>query len=69
MSEVDLDRVFDDGVVIEEALARAALEARREYVRLGRPMPVWQEGRVVWIPAAELDVRDSNAGNVRTNSS
>ena len=36
----------------------AALAARRQYVRLGRSMPVWRDGHVAWIAPTELDTGD-----------
>jgi hypothetical protein len=46
-----IDQAFADGALVDRALARTAAAARRAYVRLGRPMPVWQGGRVVRIPS------------------
>jgi hypothetical protein len=46
--------VITDGRVIDEALRRAAVAARREYVRAGLSVPVWRGGRLVWIEPAEL---------------
>ena len=60
---VDIDQAFKDGKLIDEALAKAALSARREYVRLGRPMPAWENGRLVWIPPELLDVTDDHVGH------
>ena len=50
----DVSQLFEDGTVIDEALRRAALAARREYVQAGLSMPAWRDGRVVWVPPEEL---------------
>ena len=51
----DLDRLFVEGTAIDAALQRAAGAAHREYVRLGRLMPTWTDGRLVWVQPEELD--------------
>ncbi len=50
----DIGKLFRDGAAIDQALERAALEAKREHERLGLPAAAWRDGRVVWIPAEEL---------------
>src|SRR4051794_28840357 len=41
--ETHFDRVFEVDALIEGALVAAALSARRDYVRLGRRMPIWRD--------------------------
>jgi hypothetical protein len=43
----DIKAIFEDGTAIDAALALAALAARREAQAHGRPLIVWQDGRVV----------------------
>ena len=43
----DIKAIFEDGTAIDAALALAALAARREAQAQGRPLIVWQDGRVV----------------------
>jgi len=52
----DIGRIFEEGSAIDEALARAALAARREYVKAGLSMPVWRDGQLVWVAPGDLDV-------------
>ena len=52
--------VMADGSSVEEALQRAAVAARREYVRAGLAMPVWRGGRLVWIEPNELKQYDAD---------
>ena len=49
-------QVFRDGVLIDEARRRAARKARDLHKRLGHPLIVWQNGRVVAIPPEEIVV-------------
>lgn len=51
----DLDRLFAEGTAIDAAFQRAAAAARAEYLRLGRAMPVWQDGRVVWLRPEQIE--------------
>ena len=59
---VDLDQLFRERVVIDEALQRAAYAARQQYVRLNRAMPVWSNGRLEWVPPAELEHELAQSG-------
>jgi hypothetical protein len=52
--------VLADGSSVEEALQRAAVAARREYVRSGLSMPVWRGGRLVWVEPTELGQYDAD---------
>jgi hypothetical protein len=52
-------------VAIDDALRRAAVSARQQYVRAGLSMPVWRGGRVVWLKSGDV-VRfcaDNDAGS------
>ncbi len=41
-----------DGV-IDQAIHLAAQEAALEHARAGRSVPIWENGQVVWKPAAQ----------------
>ena len=41
-----------DGV-IDKAIHLAAREAALEHAQAGRSVPVWEDGKVVWKPAAQ----------------
>ena len=43
----DIKAIFEDGAAIDAALAKAALAARQDAQAHGRPLIVWQDGRVV----------------------
>ena len=42
-----------------EALRRAVRLALLQHKRAGNPVAVWRDGRVVWIPASEIPVEET----------
>lgn len=42
--------------LVEHAIHRAAVRAIDRHKRLGQPIVVWREGKVVWIPAEEIEI-------------
>jgi hypothetical protein len=48
--------LFRDGRAIDAALRRGVLAALREHKRRGESIVVWQDGRVVTLPADEISV-------------
>lgn len=52
---VDIARVFDDGRRIDAAVQRAVSAARQEFKRAGLPIAEWRDGKVVWIPADQIE--------------
>jgi hypothetical protein len=48
------DELVADNNRIGAALLRAAREAALTHARLGRPLPEWRDGRVVWLTPAEV---------------
>ncbi|MGQ0732222.1 MAG: hypothetical protein ACT4QD_01050 [Acidobacteriota bacterium] len=49
-----IDDLFEDGRAIDEALRLAAADARRLHKRLGHPMAIWRDGRVVWVAPEDI---------------
>ncbi len=64
----DIDQIFRDSTLIHKALKDAALEAKRTHQRLGLPAAAWRDGRVVWVPAEELDAESGDGGRSGTDS-
>ena len=60
MSERDptIDKLFEDGRLIDEALRLAARDARRLHKALVNPMATWLDGQGVWVPPEQIDVDD-----------
>src|SRR5690349_7374450 len=53
-----IQEIFDEGTPIDEALARGVASALRRHKMLGNSIVVWQDGRVVHIPADQIQVPD-----------
>ncbi len=51
----DLDRIFHDGTAIDAALQQAYREAVRLHRMHGVPMVFWENGKIVEIPADQLE--------------
>jgi hypothetical protein len=50
--------LFRERTEIINAMKRAVQVALWKHKRLGNPIAVWRDGRVVWIPPEEIDVPD-----------
>ena len=48
------DALIADNDRINAALLRAARDAALTHARLGRPLPDWKDGKVVWLSPAEV---------------
>ena len=57
--QVDIDAVMRDNRVLEEAGQRAVRAALLDHKRTGDPIVVWQDGKIVWIPADDIVVEDA----------
>ena len=51
-----------DGRAIQEAMRQAVQEAVRTHKLLGRPIVVWRDGKVVWVPPEEIVLADEKNG-------
>ncbi|MGH7856443.1 MAG: hypothetical protein ACREQY_03865 [Candidatus Binatia bacterium] len=51
-----IDEIMEDGILVDDALRRAAREALLRHKRAGVPIAVWRNGKVVEIPAAQIKV-------------
>jgi hypothetical protein len=45
----------------EQALKKAVAEAIAEHKRAGHPIAVWRDGKVVHIPAAQIELHETRA--------
>ena len=41
-------------VKAEQAMKAAVAEVIRDHARTGDPLAIWRNGKVVWVPAAQL---------------
>jgi hypothetical protein len=55
----DLRSIMLDTDLVEQALQKAVVQAMVRHKRLGNPIVVWRDGKVVWIPAEEIEIPDS----------
>ena len=54
---VDMQRIWDEGTLIDDALQAAFREAIRQHKASGRPMVFWEDGRIVKLSAEEVEAR------------
>ncbi len=55
-SSKDVSRIFKEGTLIDDALREAVRKALLQHKRNGNPIATWQDGKVVWIPADQIQV-------------
>ncbi len=55
-SRKDIDKIFKEGTLIDKALRDAVREALLYHKRNGNPIADWRDGKVVWIPADQIEV-------------
>jgi hypothetical protein len=58
----DVTAIFREGSQIDAAIRKAARIAWLAHKREGVPIPVWQEGKTVWIPPEEIEIPDDEPG-------
>ena len=51
-----ISELFREGTPIDQALARAARDALLLHKRIGNAVAVWRDGRVVHIPADQIQI-------------
>lgn len=54
----DINAIFREGTEIDKAVRKAARLAWLAHQREGLPIPVWKDGKTVWIPPEEIEVPD-----------
>ncbi|MGP0066162.1 MAG: hypothetical protein ACLQGP_21495 [Isosphaeraceae bacterium] len=52
----DVGQIMLDTDLVEHALREAGIKALMRHKRLGTPIVVWRDGKVVWIPAEEIEI-------------
>jgi len=53
--KIDIGRVCSDGRQIDEAFQHAVSAARQRHKKAGVPVAEWRDGKVVWIPADQIE--------------
>lgn len=59
----DIGAILRDGHEVEHAMARASLEARLEHKRLGIPLVIWKDGKVVHVPPEHIVIDPEHNGS------
>ena len=59
----DIDKIFREGTLIDEALNLAVRDAVQLHKEKGLPMVVWRDGKILWITPEEAE--QSLASNAR----
>jgi hypothetical protein len=54
----DVTAIFREGSQIDAAIRKAARIAWLAHKREGVPIPVWKDGKTVWIPPEEIEIPD-----------
>lgn len=55
----DLRSIMLETDLVERALHEAVVGAMVRHKRLGTPIVVWRDGKVVWIPPEEIVIPDA----------
>ena len=55
-SKLDIDRIFEDGRLIDQALVESVKQALLEHKRAGNPIAEWRDGQVVLIQPEDIAV-------------
>jgi hypothetical protein len=53
-----IDRAFAEGIPIDEGIEEGVQQALRRHKRAGNPIVVWQDGKMQWIAAEEIEIQD-----------
>jgi virulence-associated protein VagC len=57
----DIHAILREGTEIDKAIRKAARLAWLAHKREGLPIPVWKDGKTVWIPPDEIEVPDDES--------
>jgi hypothetical protein len=52
----DVRAIMLDGTAIQRALRESWIKTLDRHKRLGNSIVVWRDGKVVWIPAEEIEI-------------
>ena len=50
------EELFEDDAVVEEAMEQAVRDAILFHKRMGNPIVVSDNGKIIWIPAEQIEV-------------
>ncbi|HZW33902.1 MAG TPA: hypothetical protein VFF52_24480 [Isosphaeraceae bacterium] len=67
-SEREDDEFLAEIEAVEAAVQQAVKDALTMHKKAGDPVVGWKDGRVVWVPAEEIDVEDESTGAPETSA-
>ena len=60
----DVRAIILEGRLVQRALQQAWANTLVRHKRLGNPIVVWRDGKVVWVPAEEIEVPTSGPNEI-----
>jgi hypothetical protein len=55
---VDIGRIILEGTLVDQAIRLAIQDTLRLHKKLGDPVVGWKDGRVVWVPADQIELEE-----------
>jgi hypothetical protein len=59
----DIERIFTEGTLVDEALVEGVQEALRRHKQAGLPIAEWQDGKTVWTPPEQIELRKDGSNH------
>ena len=53
-----IDRAFAEGIPIDQGIEEGVQQALRRHKCAGNPIVLWQDGKMQWIAAEEIEIQD-----------
>lgn len=57
----DVATILRDDALVGDALTKAALQTIQQHKKEGRPLAMWRDQKVVWVPAEELEAKSQGS--------
>jgi hypothetical protein len=67
-SQREDEELLAEAEAVEAAVQQAVQDALRMHKRAGNPVAGWKDGRVVWVPAEQINVEDESADAPETSA-
>ncbi len=57
----DVASILQDDALVGGALTKAAHQTIQQHKKDGRPLAMWRDQKVVWVPAEELEAKSQGS--------
>lgn len=57
-AEDEISRIFNNADIVTDAIQKGINTALLLHKQLGKPICVWREGKIVWIPPEEIKIKN-----------